>query len=298
MLIQVINEDPERHFLKALEEYQLRGLHRGVLVCEFSQVQVQTEPTSMLECLKNILRDAECEIYFLTDSDVIITWRGRVKEVAEAIMKQLYVEYFQPREIDVPKARQLFQLHDAKAAGEELRLFTLEKLRRTPDYKEEEGAEAGKGSSATRLKEAKFTPLQMEKLKRSLRERETRSDIEVLVVEDQDFSRKLLAGIFQNDYKCHVAENGTQAIELYARHAPNIAFLDIELPDMSGHQLAKLFQEHDPKRFIIMVTANHYASDVETAKANKVQGFIVKPYNRQKIFNAVDLYINRVQKKS
>ena len=40
-----------------------------------------------------------------------------------------------------------------------------------------------------------------------------------------------------------------------------------------------------------MVTGNNYIKDVETAKANKVQGFIVKPYNKLKIMGAVETFI-------
>lgn len=62
---------------------------------------------------------------------------------------------------------------------------------------------------------------------------------------------------------------------------------------MDGHTLAGLFKKHDPESFIVMVTGNNYVKDVETAKANKVQGFIVKPYNKLKIMGAVDAFMNK-----
>ncbi len=124
-------------------------------------------------------------------------------------------------------------------------------------------------------------------------DRKSRKAPEFLVVEDQEFSRKLLAGLFGQEYRCHTAKDARQAIELYAEHAPDIAFLDIELPDADGHTLAAFFRKHDPESYIVMVTGNNHVKDVETARANKVQGFIVKPYNKLKIMGAVNTFIAR-----
>ena len=66
--------------------------------------------------------------------------------------------------------------------------------------------------------------------------------------------------------------------------------LDIELPDLSGHALATLFRQTDPDGFISMVTSNNYLKDVEQARENNVQGFVVKPYTKQKILDVVAQY--------
>jgi two-component system, chemotaxis family, chemotaxis protein CheY len=122
--------------------------------------------------------------------------------------------------------------------------------------------------------------------------------ISILIVEDQDFSRKLMYDLLarQFTYTCHVAKNAVEAIELYASHAPDIVFLDIGLPDHSGHDIATLIKNHDPKSYIIMVTANIFIKDVETAKKNKIQGYIAKPFSKNKIQSAIDAYVNHSSK--
>lgn len=113
----------------------------------------------------------------------------------------------------------------------------------------------------------------------------------ILIVEDQNFSRNLIEGMLIRNYTCYSASNIQQAIELYAEHIPCMVFLDIELPDGSGHEFAALVRKYDPDSFIVMVTANSYESDVARAVENKAQGFVVKPYSRQKIMLAVEKYI-------
>lgn len=145
-----------------------------------------------------------------------------------------------------------------------------------------------------------FTEEQTSHIKRYGAERRTLKIPSILIVEDQEFSRKLLEGMLRRDYTCYCAANAEQALALYAEHLPCIVFLDIELPDANGHDLAGFLKKIDPASFIVMVTANHYENDVKRAQENNVQGFIAKPYSKQKISDAIEkyaLYRNRVIRK-
>ncbi|MEK6746058.1 MAG: response regulator [Pseudomonadota bacterium] len=113
----------------------------------------------------------------------------------------------------------------------------------------------------------------------------------ILIVEDQTFSRNLIEGMLMRNYTCYSAANVKQAISLYAEHIPCIVFLDIELPDGNGHEFASLIKKHDPDSFIVMVTANSYEQDVARAVENKAQGFVIKPYSRQKIMLSIEKYV-------
>jgi two-component system, chemotaxis family, chemotaxis protein CheY len=143
-----------------------------------------------------------------------------------------------------------------------------------------------------------FSEEQTFKLNKAIKERVSKKGLEsfgisILIVEDQDFSRKLLYDLLARQfvYTCYAARNAAEALELYATHAPDIVFLDIILPDYTGHEIATLIKSHDPKSYIIMVTANNFIKDVETAKRNNVQGYITKPYSKNKIQAAVDGYM-------
>lgn len=146
-----------------------------------------------------------------------------------------------------------------------------------------------------------FTEEQATTLKKAIRERRSRKGMEefglnVLIVEDQEFSRKLLRSVFTRqlyDFTFSIAKNGQEAINKYAEMAPDITYLDIELPDINGHDLAALFNQHDPEAYIVMVTSNNYPKDVERALANQVRGFVVKPFSKQKVIEPVNTLVNQ-----
>lgn len=121
----------------------------------------------------------------------------------------------------------------------------------------------------------------------ALRLRTERERPRILVVEDQLFSRKLLFELLHHEHDVDEAENAKDGMRLYMEMAPDIVLLDIELTDQSGHKLAQFIKSIDPRAFVIMVTANNSVEDVATAKANKVDGFIVKPYNKSKVLECV-----------
>lgn len=119
-----------------------------------------------------------------------------------------------------------------------------------------------------------------------------RNKPEILIVEDMEPSRKLLKALIGNAYKCHAAADAAEATDLYIQHAPDVVFLDIELPDGNGHDLACLFNEFDPDSYIIMATAQNYEQDVNIAIENKVKGYIIKPLNLDKILKCMDNYFS------
>ncbi|MCL2469426.1 MAG: response regulator [Alphaproteobacteria bacterium] len=115
----------------------------------------------------------------------------------------------------------------------------------------------------------------------------------ILIVEDQLFSRRLLQGLLQNDFVVDIAVAAKDAMHSYFENAPDIAFVDIELTDDSGHTLAQFMKAIDKDAFIVMVTANHAIEDVALAKSNQVDGFIAKPYNKAAIYGSIGTYYER-----
>lgn len=111
-----------------------------------------------------------------------------------------------------------------------------------------------------------------------------------LVVEDQLFSRKILYEMLRQDYEVDMAGSAQEGLHKFFENAPDLVFLDIELMDESGHSLARVIRTVDQAAFIVMVTANNSVEDVALAKSNHVNGFIVKPYSKQKIGESLELF--------
>jgi CheY-like chemotaxis protein len=217
-----------------------------------------------------------------------ISWKSDTKEIYEKV-KYLIITYFS-KELGGTDNNKIFSFYDTIAQAEDLRVLLRNKLLNIK--KDKPYVITNKEGTKINI-ENYFTVKHKNALKASLLERKHRKETSILVVEDQEFSATLLMGLLRKYYKCYHAKNAKEAIDLYCEHAPNIAFLDIELPDLSGHYLAAIFNKCDPESFMVMVTANNFIKDVEVAKKNNVRGFIIKPYSKEKILSATKQYANK-----
>ena len=105
----------------------------------------------------------------------------------------------------------------------------------------------------------------------------------VLLVEDNPFTSRLIAETLGSKFDLVAAADGKEAIEKYSEFAPNIVFLDINIPLVNGHQVLAKITSTDPDAFVVMLTASQAREDIASASKNKAQGYIPKPFNKEKI---------------
>ena len=87
----------------------------------------------------------------------------------------------------------------------------------------------------------------------------------LLLAEDQKFSRQLVAGILGDEFEIHTAHNGVEALQLYENLAPDIVFLDINMPLLDGLTALGYISSMDDEAFVLMVTASDAVDDIDTA---------------------------------
>ncbi len=81
--------------------------------------------------------------------------------------------------------------------------------------------------------------------------------------------------------------DGEAALEAIAEHQPTLAFLDIQMPEMTGIEVAKsLSQNRDLKCHVVFVTAfDQYA--VEAFNTGAID-YVLKPYSDERLQAAID----------
>jgi CheY-like chemotaxis protein len=120
----------------------------------------------------------------------------------------------------------------------------------------------------------------------------------ILIVDDQLFSRQLLAEALRLkwNYDTIATKTGFEAINSYIENAPDLVFLDIELPDYNGLDILKKIKEIDKKAFVIMTTANTAPEDVKKAVDSGANGYIAKPITKPKLEQYFSVYIEKLKK--
>jgi DNA-binding NtrC family response regulator len=112
--------------------------------------------------------------------------------------------------------------------------------------------------------------------------------ISVLVVDDDRTTRETLADFFETlGYAARTAGTATEGRQAAAQHAPDVALLDLRLPDASGLTLLEALRADDPEIGIIMLTGH---ADVPTAVRAMQQGaldFLEKPVDLEALDAAV-----------
>jgi len=111
----------------------------------------------------------------------------------------------------------------------------------------------------------------------------------VLIVDDTAFMRIMLKDIFtKNGFEVvGEAENGAEAIGKYKELKPDIVTMDITMPEMSGIEALQAIREFDSKAIVVMCSAMGQQAMVVEAIQNGAKDFIVKPFQPERVIQAV-----------
>ena len=116
----------------------------------------------------------------------------------------------------------------------------------------------------------------------------------ILVVDDAEFLRLRISKMLTGDgHEVIEAENGLQAVNKYQAEAPEIVLMDITMPEMDGLTALKEIRAKDPKAKVVMLTALGQESVVLEAIKSGAKDFVVKPFERDRVANAINKLLNK-----
>jgi two-component system chemotaxis response regulator CheY len=111
----------------------------------------------------------------------------------------------------------------------------------------------------------------------------------VLIVDDAVFMRMMLRDILEkNGYEVSgEASNGIEAVEEYRNNPADVVTMDVTMPEMDGLQALKEIRKFDTSAKIIMCSAMGQQGMVMEAIKSGAKDFIVKPFNGERVIEAV-----------
>jgi two-component system NarL family response regulator len=83
------------------------------------------------------------------------------------------------------------------------------------------------------------------------------------------------------------ASDGTQAVEMFRRHRPDVAVLDIRMPGCDGIEAAGRIRAEFPNARLLMLTTYDTAEDVRRARAAGVNGYVLKTADHGELTGAI-----------
>ncbi|HEX9172952.1 MAG TPA: LytTR family DNA-binding domain-containing protein [Telluria sp.] len=121
--------------------------------------------------------------------------------------------------------------------------------------------------------------------------------VKCVVAEDEALLREALIGLLAEVWpELEVAaacEDGGAALEAIAVHQPDIAFLDIRMPGLSGMEVAAAVPQASPRTQVVFVTAyDQYAVD---AFERGAADYLLKPVLRERLHATVQRLRARLQ---
>ena len=111
----------------------------------------------------------------------------------------------------------------------------------------------------------------------------------VLICDDAAFMRMMIKDVLtKGGYNvAGEAENGLKAVEKYKELNPDLVLMDITMPEMDGIHALKQIKALDPAAKVIMCSAmGQQAMVIESIQAG-AKDFIVKPFQPDRVIEAV-----------
>ncbi len=116
----------------------------------------------------------------------------------------------------------------------------------------------------------------------------------ILIIEDNELNMKLFNDVLKaHGFKTIRAMTGSEAFDIIERESPNLILLDIQLPGISGFEVARRIKSHEASKNIpiIAVTAFAMRGDEDKILDSGCNAYLPKPISINSLINTITQYI-------
>lgn len=280
-----IDDNTEKRLFDDLKYLKREQPNTRCLYLRFSKLTQNyiTWRPLLVEIIRKHFSEDVMDIYFCKDRDVFITSKSFTQKHTRSLIDHLkakinhselekLISIFQVQ-IDWVKLERLCEIKAQNARNIEL---GVERQIIQKEYK-----------PATIVEEAAPDLVKTIQARRA-----ERKELKIMAVEDDFFSQTLLRSAIGSKYdqlnSLRICNDGESAIPAYIKDAPDILFLDIGLPGMSGHTVLAKIHEIDPEAYIVMFSGNGDKQNITRAINMGAKSFIGKPFTKNKIFKCIE----------
>ena len=111
----------------------------------------------------------------------------------------------------------------------------------------------------------------------------------ILCVDDEKAILSLFQRALENtEYTIYTARDGVEALEQVREHRPDLVFLDVVMPKMTGDQVLPLIHEIDPSIIVIIVSGEISGDEAREFLAEGAFDFFPKPIDLKHLLDVVE----------
>ncbi|MFP5518860.1 MAG: sigma-54-dependent transcriptional regulator [Bdellovibrionia bacterium] len=116
--------------------------------------------------------------------------------------------------------------------------------------------------------------------------------LRTLIVDDEAELRKSVISILQNampeiTFDIEEASTGKEALTKVQSQSWDMVLMDVKMPEMNGLEALAAIKEHDPRTFVVLMTAHSNLNDAVTAIRDGAYDYVEKPVQTQRLTQIV-----------
>ena len=114
--------------------------------------------------------------------------------------------------------------------------------------------------------------------------------IKILIVDDQNFTRKALQSILEVEVDFELvgeATNGLEAFEYLEQTKVDVTIVDLEMPEMDGLTLIKILGERFPGTKVIVLSSHSDEDNINAAVEAGARGYLLKNTSAKEIVDTI-----------
>ena len=134
------------------------------------------------------------------------------------------------------------------------------------------------------------------------------TELDILILDDEKFVRSTIRKML-NLLRVRLireATNGTHALveleQCPEADLPNLILCDLEMEPIGGAEFVAKIRNHDNRELselpIIIATAHSDVEAVRSVVSSGIEGYVVKPFNKQQLANAIQRIISQIPARS
>jgi DNA-binding NarL/FixJ family response regulator len=114
--------------------------------------------------------------------------------------------------------------------------------------------------------------------------------IKVVFADDHGIVRDGLRALFKSDPEFVIvgeATDGQEAVKLVEKHRPNVAVLDISMPNLNGIEATAIIKKNYPDTKVLILTIHDSEEYIQEMIMAGADGYVVKNAEKREIFDGV-----------